>query len=157
MQQGASNTNKHGRAKAKCGCREVRACRRRHVRRDPRLDMLYQSMKEGISAMCKTVPASGQHSGADERAGLAFAWPAHKPHARACSAAEKPGTPGARRWGAKGYQGLEVACRMRDAFFRMRHAAMEAPKPESMFTTQTPGAEELRAASMGATPLKDAP
>jgi hypothetical protein len=46
---------------------------------------------------------------------------------------------------------------MRDAFFSMRQAAMEAPKPESMLTTVTPGAEELRAASIGATPLKDAP
>lgn len=59
--------------------------------------------------------------------------------------------------GKPGYQGLAVACLMRDAFFSMRQAAMEAPKPESMLTTVTPGAEELRAASIGATPLKDAP
>lgn len=50
-----------------------------------------------------------------------------------------------------------MAWRMRAAFVRMRQAAMEAPNPESMLTTVTPGAEELSAASMGATPPKAVP
>lgn len=43
------------------------------------------------------------------------------------------------------------------AFFINLHAAIAAPNPESIFTTVTPGAEEFKAASKGATPWKAVP
>ena len=50
-----------------------------------------------------------------------------------------------------------IAERSLEAFLSKRQAAMEAPNPESMLTTVTPGAEELRAVSSGATPPKAVP
>ena len=53
--------------------------------------------------------------------------------------------------------GGAMAWRIFEAFLNILQAAIAAPKPESMFTTVTPGADEFNAPSNGATPPKAVP
>ena len=53
---------------------------------------------------------------------------------------------------AAGTAAARACARSLAAIFRMRAASMPAPKPLSMLTTDTPGEDEVRAASSGVIP-----